>query len=430
MGWTIVVRPKEMEVLRACRRQWDFDSRLRQNLVPIKPAKMFDFDLAMHQALAVWYFPAMDDWSRVIVRPVALKGFERKMREDRGAYAEFHEMTPEMDEEFEKYLKLGEAVLSRYFDWATTADDFDSILADEDIWTAVPDPDAPENDLGSVDLKREIRYFGRVDQVMSTPDDEYWVVNHRVVWDNFARRGRAARRHPHPPRPAGPGDRLSPAPHRRHRLQRAAHRRRRARGRGPVPRAGGRGHPRPLQGRPPPQLPAGGVGHREQVHRRRVRPRGPAGGQRLRPPHLHHPVPGHHGADQPADGRATPSSSATPTSRSTPTRRRRSAPPACSSVPCRMIDEGLDISEYMAAHFRSRTDEEFDEEGLRFSPRRQAYRASLGGVPGADAERGQVARGRRHLDVSRGTSAPEAAAARPTRRPRCTGGGGRPARPR
>ena len=34
----------------------------------------------------------------------------------------------------------------------------------------------------------------------------------------------------------------------------------------------------------------------------------------------------------------------------------------------------------MAAHYRPRTDEEFDEEGLRFSPRRQAYRASLGGI--------------------------------------------------
>ena len=59
-------------------------------------------------------------------------------------------------------------------------------------------------------------------------------------------------------------------------------------------------------------------------------------------------------------------------------------PEKCASclfvVPCQMLDEGADISEYMAAHFRRRTDEEFDEEGLRFSPRRQAYRASLGGT--------------------------------------------------
>ncbi len=49
-------------------------------------------------------------------------------------------------------------------------------------------------------------------------------------------------------------------------------------------------------------------------------------------------------------------------------------------VPCRMIDAGEDPAEYLAVHFRARTDEEFDEEGLRFSPRRQAYRASLGGT--------------------------------------------------
>ena len=50
------------------------------------------------------------------------------------------------------------------------------------------------------------------------------------------------------------------------------------------------------------------------------------------------------------------------------------------ATPCGMLNEGLDISDYMHAHFRRRTDEEFDEEGLRFSPRRQAFRASLGGV--------------------------------------------------
>jgi hypothetical protein len=54
---------------------------------------------------------------------------------------------------------------------------------------------------------------------------------------------------------------------------------------------------------------------------------------------------------------------------------------ACLFVtPCRMLDEGLDIADHMAVNFRERTDEEFNEEGLRYSPRRQAFRASLGGA--------------------------------------------------
>ena len=378
-GWTIVVRPKEMEVLRACRRQWDFDSRLRQNLVPIKPAKMYDFDLAMHQALAVWYFPAMDDWSRVIVRPVALKGFERKMLEDRTAYAEYHEVTPEMDEEFQKYLKLGLAVLNRYFDWATSADDLDSILADEDIWTAVPDPDAPENDLGSADLKRELRYFGRVDQVMSTPDDEYWVVDHRIVWDNFADEdellgdtrtllGQRALEY------AYPQLRIAGTVYNELRIGSDE-----------------------LEGAAPSPEPAGEDMRDHSKGARHINFRRVASA--IESKYIDD------GADHVVQREGNDYVRRTYITRSRATMEpisRRMAddailvrdpdieiypdpePEKCAAclflVPCRMIDAGEDPSEYLAVHFRARTDEEFDEEGLRFSPRRQVYRASLGGT--------------------------------------------------
>ena len=378
-GWTIVVRPKEMEVLRACRRQWDFDSRLRQNLVPVKPAKMYDFDLAMHQALAVWYFPAMDDWSRVIVRPVALKGFERKMLEDRTAYAEYHEVTPEMDEEFQKYLKLGLAVLGRYFDWATSADDLDSILADEDIWTAVPDPDAPENDLGSADLKRELRYFGRVDQVMSTPDDEYWVVDHRIVWDSFADEdellgdtrtllGQRALEY------AYPQLRIAGTVYNELRIGSDE-----------------------LEGAAPSPEPAGEDMRDHSKGARHINFRRVASAIESKYTD--------DGADHVVQREGNDYVRRTYITRSRATMEpisRRMAddailvrdpdieiypdpePEKCAAclflVPCRMIDAGEDPAEYLAVHFRARTDEEFDEEGLRFSPRRQAYRASLGGT--------------------------------------------------
>jgi len=377
--WTIVVRPKEMEVFRACRRQWDFDSRMRQNLVPVKPARMFDFDLAMHQALAVWYFPAMDDWSRMIVRPVALKGFDRKMREDRGAYAEYHPITPEMDEEFEKYLKLGEAVLSRYFDWATGADDLDSILADEDIWAAVPDPENPENDLGSVDRRREIRYFGRIDQVMSTPDDEYWVVDHRVVWDEFTDEdellndtrtllGQKALEI------AYPQLRIAGTVYNELRI--------------------GRGE---IDGAAPSPEPAGEDmrDHSKGARHLNFRRVAKAIESKYADDGSDHVVQ-REGNDYVRRTYITRSrATLAPIARQMATDAilvrdddieiyPDPAPEKCAAclfvVPCRMLDEGADVDAYLAAHFRRRTEEEFDEEGLRFSPRRQAYRASLGGV--------------------------------------------------
>ena len=48
--------------------------------------------------------------------------------------------------------------------------------------------------------------------------------------------------------------------------------------------------------------------------------------------------------------------------------------------PCRMLDEGLDIGPVIATEYRKRSREEFEEEGLRWSPTRRAKRASLGGA--------------------------------------------------
>ena len=80
MDWTLVLRPGEMAAFRACRRAWDLGARMRQNYVPNVAPQVFDFDKAIHAGLAVYYFPAMDDWNRSIVRPLALKGFHRDER--------------------------------------------------------------------------------------------------------------------------------------------------------------------------------------------------------------------------------------------------------------------------------------------------------------------------------------------------------------
>ena len=378
-GWTIVVRPKEMEVFRACRRQWDFESRLRQNLVTVKPTQFFDFDLAMHQALAVWYFPAMDDWSRMIVRPVALKGFERKMREDRHAYEEYYPFTPEMAEVWEKYLSLGHAVLSRYFDWATTADDFDSILADEDVWAAIPDPDAPENDLGSIDQKRQIRYFGRIDQMLSTPDDEFWVVDHRIVWDEFTDE-QALLGDTH----TLLGQRALEIAYPQLRIAGTVYNELRI----------GRDE---LEGAAPSPEP---VGEDLRDHSK--------GARHMNFRRVALAIESKYeddGSDHVIQREGNDYVRRTYITRSRKTMEPISlqmatdaflvrdpdveiypepAPEKCAAclftTPCAMLEEGLDISEHMVAHYRPRTDEEFDEEGLRWSPRRQSYRASLGGV--------------------------------------------------
>ena len=170
-----MLRPSEMELFRSCRRAWDFGARVRQNHVPLVPAPGFDFYKAMRTGLAAYYFPAMDDWSRSIVRPLAVQAFQRAMREHRTAYEAAAGTTADQEREWTQYLRLGEVVLNRYFDWAVPNDDFDSVLADEDLWVPIPDPSQPGAGTGharraahpglhpdrTADLRRQRRVLGR-----------------------------------------------------------------------------------------------------------------------------------------------------------------------------------------------------------------------------------------------------------------------------
>jgi hypothetical protein len=92
------------------------------------------FDKAIRDAMAVYYFPAMDDWNRAIVRPLTLKGFDRSMRETRAAHEKWAPFTDDEQKTFEHDLLVGQAMLNNYFVWAAALDDFDSMFADHDIW--------------------------------------------------------------------------------------------------------------------------------------------------------------------------------------------------------------------------------------------------------------------------------------------------------
>lgn len=183
VGFTFVVRSRDLEAFRTCRRAWDLGALIRERYVPRVPPP-FDFDKAVHDALAVYYFPAMDDWKRSIVRPLAFKGFDRSMAESRAAHERVAPFTTEEARLYDEHVGLGRALLANYFVWAAEMDDFESLFADHELWTSIADPDSPHLDLGMPD-RRPIRYLGRVDQLISDPGDEMWVVDHRLVHDGW-----------------------------------------------------------------------------------------------------------------------------------------------------------------------------------------------------------------------------------------------------
>jgi hypothetical protein len=147
-----------------CRRQWDFAARERQNLEPVEAPAGPDLDLAVRDALAVYYFPGMWDWQRSVVLPLVLQGFARS----RGRQA----AAPEV-----------EAMLRRYFEWAPAVDRFSPIKVECIFEVNLPDPAGGDQEL-VLDDGRPIRYQGRVDLLAGDEHDRYWVVAHRVV-DRF-----------------------------------------------------------------------------------------------------------------------------------------------------------------------------------------------------------------------------------------------------
>jgi hypothetical protein len=183
VSWTFIAAAAEVRQFRRCRRAWDLGAEARQGYSPRPPP--FDFDRAARQALATYYFPAMDDWSRAIVRPLAIKAFERAMAEGRAAHEAVGPRADDEQDAFLEHLALGRAMLANYFAWAAGLDDFDSIFVDHDVWAPIPDPDHPGRDLGTSD-GGPIRLLGRIDQVIGDPSDEFWVVHHRLVSDTFA----------------------------------------------------------------------------------------------------------------------------------------------------------------------------------------------------------------------------------------------------
>jgi hypothetical protein len=182
-----IIRAQERAAFKRCRRAWDFGSRSRQNYEPLVPGRPFDVEKAIHDALALWYFPGMWEWDRSLVRGFAMEGFHKSMRKQLDAYAAVADVSEAQDEEWQAQDAAGERLLERYFAWAPGVDAFSPVRVDTDFDANVPDPMT-----NGVDLVAPgggpLHYQGRVDALVVDAYDAYWIMDHRVVvgeWENL-----------------------------------------------------------------------------------------------------------------------------------------------------------------------------------------------------------------------------------------------------
>lgn len=177
-----IIRASERTAFKRCRRAWDFGSRSRQNYEPLVPARAFDLEKAVHDALALWYFPGMWEWDRSLVRGFAMEGFHKSMRKQLDTYAAVADVSEAQEEEWEAQVGAGERLLDRYFAWAPGADAFSPVRVDTDFDANVPDPTAAGTDLVAPG-GGPVHYQGRVDALVVDAFDAYWIMDHRLVVD-------------------------------------------------------------------------------------------------------------------------------------------------------------------------------------------------------------------------------------------------------
>jgi len=175
-------------MFKSCRRAWDLGSRSRQNYEPVQPTQAFDFDKAMHEALALYYFPGMWEWNREIVIPVVLEGFVRSMQEQRDRCLKRRAFSTEEEHAWDEHLAIGENILLHYSEWAPAIDCFQPIRVAPDFEVNIPDPTRPGQDLaapGSTPVV-PVRYRGRFDALAVNGHDAYWIIEHRIAAEAFA----------------------------------------------------------------------------------------------------------------------------------------------------------------------------------------------------------------------------------------------------
>jgi hypothetical protein len=180
-----IIRSGERASFKRCRRAWDLGSRSRRNYEPVVPTRVFDVERAIHDALALYYFPGMWEWDRGLVCRLVLEGFHRSMRKQLDACLAVGAVSEPQEAEWERALEAGAALLERYFRWAPAVDAFSPVRVDTDFEANVPDPAAPGLDLVAPG-GGPIHYRGRVDALVVDAYDAYWIVDHRVAEGEWA----------------------------------------------------------------------------------------------------------------------------------------------------------------------------------------------------------------------------------------------------
>lgn len=111
------IHTSESKSFRACRRRWDW--LFRQNYYPLITAHYFEFGIAYHKAMEVFYNPETWGMPRDVIATLAIKTFQDEHNKQKAKTLKAlnaYELDPEREQEYGDRLQLGVSMLKYYFE--------------------------------------------------------------------------------------------------------------------------------------------------------------------------------------------------------------------------------------------------------------------------------------------------------------------------
>jgi hypothetical protein len=169
-----VLTAEDRALFKRCRRAWDLGASGRRNLEPMVTFEPLDVDRAIRDALAVYYFPGMWDWSRAVVIPLVAQALDKALAAQRDR------LGAEVPRGFDIRADAARQLLRAYVEWSPTIERLAPVLVEVDYAADLPDPEGAGDGLFT-SSGRPVSYRGRLDLLAIDENDAYWIVRHHVV---------------------------------------------------------------------------------------------------------------------------------------------------------------------------------------------------------------------------------------------------------
>jgi hypothetical protein len=131
-------------------------------------------DRPVRDALAVYYFPGMWDWSRSVAIPLVLQALDKAIARQR------ERLVPDVPRGFDVRAGAARRLLEAYIEWSPTVERVAPVLVEAEYAADLPDPDRAGTALFTLN-DEPVSYRGRLDLLAVDENDAYWIMRHRVV---------------------------------------------------------------------------------------------------------------------------------------------------------------------------------------------------------------------------------------------------------